>query len=80
MTLKQKILNDKNAKTNGVVLVLTWGTTCRGSIDNVKEINGERIVYTYRKANNDRNFLLPIWEISYTDKNGSFRKSYFDAV
>lgn len=48
--------------------------------DNVSAIHGERIVYSLRKADNNRTFLLPCWEISYNDNNGNFKKSYFDAV
>ena len=36
--LFSKIKNDVSNGVNGVILVLTWGTTCMGSIDSVKEI------------------------------------------
>ncbi len=36
--LLETIFEDKSAKRDGVILILTWGTTCSGAIDHVKEI------------------------------------------
>ena len=36
--LKSAILEDKTSKDNGVIIILTWGTTCRGNVDDVKAI------------------------------------------
>ena len=48
--------------------------------DEVLEIHSERVVYSLRKAKNNSCFLLPGWEIEYTDINGKYKKVYFDAV
>lgn len=50
------------------------------NFDDVFEIHDERVVYSSKKSNNNRNFLLPTWEIEYTDKKGVLKKAYFDAV
>lgn len=36
--LKQQILKDMQAGMKAVILVLTWGTTCKGAVDEVKQI------------------------------------------
>ena len=61
---------------------LTDGVNVLYNLDfeDVTEIHGERIVYSLRSADNERMFLLPRWEISYSDKNENLRKAYFDAV
>ena len=46
----------------------------------VSEIKSERIVYSLRKGENTRYFLVPGWEISYKDKAGVVRKAYVDAL
>lgn len=48
--------------------------------ENVKSIENERLVYSLRKSNNNRYFLIPCWEITYTDSAGSLCTSYFDAL
>lgn len=48
-------------------------------IENVSEIHSESIIYVLRKADNTF-FLIPGWKISYTDKDGNYKTSYFDAL
>ena len=47
--LLNKIENDKKNGYEGAILVLTWGTTCRGAVDDVKKItealNSKKIPY-----------------------------------
>jgi len=49
-------------------------------LNSVSEIRSEQIVYSLRKGENNRYFLVPGWEISYKDKAGAVRKSYVDAL
>ena len=46
----------------------------------VNEIKNERLMYSLQKAENNRYFLLPVWEITYLDKSGSIKTSYIDAL
>ena len=39
--LFEKIESDRQKGYDGAILVLTWGTTCRGAIDDVKKITNE---------------------------------------
>ena len=48
-------------------------------VENIKAIHSERIIYTLRKTDNVY-FLIPGWLISYTDKDGNYKSSYFDAL
>ena len=46
---------------------------------NVSKIYSENVVYTMRKVDN-KYFLIPGWLINYSDKDGNFKSSYFDAL
>ncbi len=48
--------------------------------ENISAIHSENIVYIFRKGDNNRYFLIPGWEISYTDLNGIRKTVYFDAL
>ena len=49
-------------------------------IENISSIENERLVYLLRKSEYNRFFLIPGWEITYTDKSGKLLMSYFNAL
>ncbi len=49
-------------------------------LDNVTSVINERIVYSLGMTEDNRYFLLPRWEVVYTDKDGSVKTTYFDAL
>lgn len=50
------------------------------NLENVSTVDSERIVYFLRKNESGRFFVVPGWEITYTDKDGLEKSSYFDAL
>lgn len=48
--------------------------------DNLSTIKQERIVYSLQKVEDNRYFLLPVWEIVYLDNEGNQKTAYFDAI
>ena len=49
-------------------------------LDNVEKIHSQRIVYSMRKSDADKFFLVPGWEIVYTDKRGALIREFADAI
>ncbi|MBE6682064.1 MAG: hypothetical protein E7600_07265 [Ruminococcaceae bacterium] len=50
------------------------------NLEKISKINEERHVYFLRKSEDGRFFVVPGWEITYTDKNGAVKKEYFEAL
>lgn len=50
------------------------------NLADIKSVDGERTVYRLKKSTDNNCYLVPAWEISYTDKNDNARKAYFDAL
>lgn len=46
----------------------------------IREITGEKLVYFLRRGDNNKFFVIPGWEISYTDKGGKNKTAQFDAL
>ena len=49
-------------------------------LEKISEINDQNHVYFLRKAEDGKYFVVPGWEITYTEKNGVVKKAYFDAL
>ena len=52
----------------------------RLDLENISSIKNERLVYFLRKSDNNRYFIIPGWEITYTDKTGKLLTAYFNAL
>lgn len=50
------------------------------NLEKISKINEEKHVYFLRKSEDGRYFVVPGWEITYTDKNGAVKKEYFEAL
>ena len=48
-------------------------------LDNVSEVVSERIVYSLKKGNDSKYFVVPCWEIAFVDKKGVTVKEYIEA-
>ncbi len=49
-------------------------------LENVTSVISERIVYSLGMTEDNKYYLLPRWEVVYTDKDGSVKITYFDAL
>ena len=76
---KQGNVKDVNIK-EGTILVDGVNVLYKLNTSNVSEIKSERIVYFLRKNDSGKFFLVPGWEITYTDKNGALINEYFNAL
>lgn len=52
----------------------------RLDLDSVYEIYSQRMVYSMRKSDSDKSFLVPGWEVEYRDNLGVDRKIFVDAL
>lgn len=48
-------------------------------LDSIKRIVGERIVFSLKKGNDNKYFIIPCWEITAENKDGVTLNEYFDA-
>jgi len=49
-------------------------------LENVVSVISERIVYSLGMTEDNKYYLLPRWEVVYTEKNGSVNTAYIDAL
>lgn len=63
-----------NTLTDGVNVLFNL------DLEKVKSIERQEIVYTLGMSDNGRYFILPRWEIVYTDKSDNLLTAYFDAL
>ena len=71
---KKAVAEYNNTLVDGVNVLYKLNTS------NVDEIKSERIVYFLRKNDSGKFFIVPGWEITYTDKNGALINEYFNAL
>ena len=50
------------------------------NLENVKSINEQKVVYSLRKTDSNKYFIIPCWKITYADKNDNIVVSFFDAL
>lgn len=50
------------------------------NLEDVKSIDEEKVVYSLRKTDGNKYFVIPCWQIKYTDKKDNLIISYFDAL
>ncbi len=49
-------------------------------LENVSEILEEKLVYSYKKTENNKYYLIPVWEITYLDLNENIVVEFIDTL
>ena len=49
-------------------------------LQQIKSIDSQRIVYVVKTADSENCYLIPVWEVSYTDVNGEKVKELIDGI
>ena len=49
-------------------------------LDQVSAVTGQKISYKLKSTDSSKYYFIPVWEISYTDKNGVYKTAYIESI